>query len=271
MALTTLQRDICKLIAAQRIESGESYLAGGAALNAVMGAGRVSRDLDLFHDTAEALAATWDADTHLLEARGYRVEVVRERPSFVEAIVSRGEARVLVQWAQDSAYRFFPLVRHDELGLILHPFDLATNKVLALAGRVEPRDWVDTIECHERIQGLGFLSWAACGKDPGFSPRAILDHAARTARYSAGEISALSFEGPAPDAGELARRWKRCLGEAEHVIALLPEVEAGKAVVDPEGGIYRGAPDDVARDLAQGIMRFHAGAIRGAWPRVMPR
>jgi hypothetical protein len=28
-------------------------------------------------------------------------------------------------------------VRHDELGLTLHPFDLATNKLLALVGRGE--------------------------------------------------------------------------------------------------------------------------------------
>ena len=33
-----------------------------------------------------------------------------------------------------------PLVRHDELGLVLHPFDLATNKALALIGRLEVRD-----------------------------------------------------------------------------------------------------------------------------------
>jgi hypothetical protein len=31
------------------------------------------------------------------------------------------------------------LVEHDGLGLTLHPFDLATNKVLALVGRVRGR------------------------------------------------------------------------------------------------------------------------------------
>ena len=28
----------------------------------------------------------------------------------------------------------FPLLEHEQLGLTLHPFDLATNKVLALVG-----------------------------------------------------------------------------------------------------------------------------------------
>jgi hypothetical protein len=64
-------------------------------------------------------------------------------------------------------FRFFPLVEHDDLGLTLHPFDLATNKVLALVGRPEARDWIDAIDCHERLQPLGYLAWAACGKEPG--------------------------------------------------------------------------------------------------------
>jgi hypothetical protein len=31
---------------------------------------------------------------------------------------------------------------------------------------LEVRDWIDVIESHDRIQPLGFLAWAACGKDP---------------------------------------------------------------------------------------------------------
>jgi hypothetical protein len=57
---------------------------------------------------------------------------VVERPSFVQAIARSDEAETLIEWAQDSAFRFFPLIEHAELGLVLHPFDLATNKALAL-------------------------------------------------------------------------------------------------------------------------------------------
>jgi hypothetical protein len=70
-----------------------------------MRAPRVSRGVDLFHDTIQALAATWDADRQLLSAGDFDVRVVRERPSLVEAQVSRGEERVLLQWVQDSACR----------------------------------------------------------------------------------------------------------------------------------------------------------------------
>jgi hypothetical protein len=53
----------------------------------------------------------------------------RERPSFVEAEIRGNGEAVRMEWARDSAYRFFPLIHHEELGLVLHPFDLATNKV----------------------------------------------------------------------------------------------------------------------------------------------
>jgi hypothetical protein len=186
MALTPFQRELCHLLAESRIASGESYVAGGAALNEVLGGPRVSRDVDLFHDTDAALDASWRADRELLEQRGFVVHPVRERPAFVEAEVQRAGDSVLLQWVRDSAYRFFPLVEHDEFGLTLHPVDLATNKVLALVGRLEVRDWVDVIECSERLQPLGYLAWAACGKDPGFSPAGILEHAAHSARYLTG-------------------------------------------------------------------------------------
>ncbi|MCP4622792.1 MAG: hypothetical protein GY850_04580, partial [bacterium] len=148
MALTTIQRDICRLISKNRIQVGESYVAGGVALNTLINAPRVSRDIDLFHDSRDAVYTAWEADRTVLEEYKYTVTIVRERSSYVEAIVGRGQERVLMQWTSDSAFRFFPLMEHDELGLTLHPFDLATNKALALVGRLEVRDWIDLIQCH---------------------------------------------------------------------------------------------------------------------------
>lgn len=48
----------------------------------------------------------------------------------MEALVSRRGQDLIVEWTRDSAFRFFPLVEENDLGLTLHPFDLATNKVL---------------------------------------------------------------------------------------------------------------------------------------------
>jgi hypothetical protein len=268
MALTEFQRTICRLIADQRIRSGESYVAGGAALGTWTRSGRISRDIDLFHDTTEAVASAWEEDRKLLEAHGYEVTVLRDRISFVEAVVAKEGESVLMQWAPDSAYRFFPLIRHEDFGLTLHPFDLATNKVLALVGRLEARDWVDLISCHERIQRLGYLAWAACSKDPGFSPTSILEQAGRSARYSAAELAELSFEGSPPGAAELSRKWHLMLAEARGIVASLPAEEVGKCVLDAQGELFSGNLEQLGAAVAGGGLLFHPGRIRGALPQL---
>lgn len=55
MALTEFQRNICRVIAQSRLDSGESYVAGASALNSYTGLHRVSRDIDLFHDSVDAV------------------------------------------------------------------------------------------------------------------------------------------------------------------------------------------------------------------------
>ncbi len=269
MPLTEFQRQLCRLLADNRIRSGESYVAGGTALNELLKASRRSRDIDLFHDTEQALAASWQADRHSLDLAGYEVSVIRERPTFVEAQIRRGPDTVVVQWAHDSAYRFFPLVRHEEMGLVLHPFDLATSKVLALVGRVEPRDFVDTLTCDREVQPLGYLAWAACGKDPGFSPSAILEQAARSSRYSEAELSGLDFDGRPPTAAELSRRWQKVLARARETVSLLPADMAGRAVLASGGDLFRGNPLALREAVARSRVAFHEGRIGGAFPTVV--
>ena len=268
MALTDFQRTVCRLLADHRIASGESYVAGGVALNEMMATARTSRDIDLFHDTDEALEASWAADRHLLEDRGFTVVVIRERPSFVEAEVGKSGQSVLMEWARDSAFRFFPLVRHPDLGLTLHPFDLATNKVLALVGRLEVRDWVDLIHASERIQPLGYLAWAACGKDPGFSPLGIVQEASRSARYSADEVRTLAFAGQPPDPADLSRRWHAMLSTAREIIDALPPAELGQCVLGADGLLVTSGPAELRVTLASGRLIFHPGRIRGALPQI---
>ena len=54
MALTELQLSLCRLIARQRLESGESYVAGGVALNAATGAARISKTYTTFMVNTES-------------------------------------------------------------------------------------------------------------------------------------------------------------------------------------------------------------------------
>jgi hypothetical protein len=67
MALTPIQRDVLRLIADRR-----------------------SRDIDPFHDSEAALVESWDADRSTLLSAGFALELIRERPTFVEAVVARG-------------------------------------------------------------------------------------------------------------------------------------------------------------------------------------
>ena len=242
-------------------------MAGGAALNTVLAASRISRDLDLFHDTTEALRVTWTADVRSLQQARFDVEVIRERPSYVEAVVRRGRESVLLEWTHDSAFRFFPLVEHPDFGLTLHPFDLATNKVLALVGRAEARDWIDVIECDKSVQPFGYLAWAASGKDPGLSPDFVLEQASRSSHYSREEIAALDFESEPPDPLTLSRRWLAMTAMAASLMQLLPAEHLGKCVLH-RGELCREEPSGVKRALERGQITFHAGAIRGAMPQI---
>ena len=265
MALTQFQREILRLLAPSRLER-ESYVAGGVALNTQLIAPRRSRDIDLFHDTIEAVAKTVEADRALLKSRGFTLRFVREAPTFAEAVVEHRRQSTLIQWVFDSAFRFFPLVTDDELGLALHPFDLATNKVLAMAGRLEVRDFIDLITCFEQIQPLGYLVWAACGKDPGFGPPSLLQEIRRGGRYSQTEIDLLDFDGPPPRADEIGRRWRQQLEEADDLCELLPFDEVGSAVVVDDGNLCHFDVPTLKVALDRKTISFHRGTIGGAWP-----
>ncbi len=162
MPLTDFQQAL--LVAMAPDETGERYLAGGAAIHFSPNSTRYSNDLDFFHDSVERVAATFTRDRACLETAGYHVRVEMSQPGFVRAEVSRKGDATRVDWAHDSAWRFMPLVRAKLGGWLLHPVDLAVNKVLALAGRDEARDFVDILYVDEQILPLGAACWAAAGR-----------------------------------------------------------------------------------------------------------
>jgi len=268
MALTRLQKSVCSLIAANRVSSGESYIAGDTALNYAIQAQRLSRDIDIFHDSNEALRSSYDNDYSLLMAEGYCVEVIRDAPSYIEVLVSHDDERVILQWLRDSAFRFFPLVQDNQFGLVLHPFDLAANKVLALVGRLEIRDWVDVINCSKKIQSLGLMAWAASGKDPGFSPAAILSESQRSSRYTQIELSQLDFAEPPPDIAELSGEWKRILTNAYREIDLLPYAQVGNCLLDVSGKLFSGGINELKEALNHKTLMWHKGTLKGVLPQV---
>ena len=58
------------------------------------------------------------------------------------------------------------------MGLALHPFDLATNEVFAMPGRMESRDWIDARNCDQdwgsrMLLGTEPLSPSSCRRRRG--------------------------------------------------------------------------------------------------------
>lgn len=267
MAVTDFQAEILRLIAKKRIADGATYVAGGLALNHQLHRPRLSADIDIFSDTYEAMVSAADSDCALLKEKGYEVKIVRERVSIVEAVVRHAGNATDIQWVRDSAYRFFPLISDSLLGATLHPFDLATNKILALAGRSVPRDWIDTVSCTEFVQPLGLLAWAAAGKDVGLSPRYILDMSART-RYAQSEIDIAVNTSEPVDVAELSRKWRQQIDDGRSLVSVLPAEQVGKAVLNLDGSLFKGSIENLQVAVATGKVMFHEGSICGAWPQV---
>jgi hypothetical protein len=243
----------------------DRYLAGGAAMHFAPNSLRYSDDLDFFHDSEARVAAAFAADRARLARAGYRVDVEQSLPGFVRAVVGKGEDATRVDWAHDSAWRFMPLVREPRGGLLLHPVDLAINKVLAVAGRDEPRDFVDILFVHDRVLPLAALCWAAVGKDPGFTPLSLLELLKRRGRYRPDDFTRLRLAEPF-DVTEAKQTWLAALSEAEAFVRRRPPDECGclyysvnrKDFVMPRGD---------ASLSAQGI-ELHFGAPGGVLPRV---
>ena len=164
MPLSTIQADILRLIAANR--SPDSYVAGATVLHRAEDTPRYSADLDLFHDLEDSVAESAEADAAVLRAAGWDFSWLLRTPTFHRAVVRAEERALKIEWAQDSAFRFYPVQEDEQFGYRLHDADAAVNKVLALAGRSEIRDFVDVLHLDDGYLRLGALAWARAARIP---------------------------------------------------------------------------------------------------------
>jgi hypothetical protein len=260
MPLTAFQREV--FVTLRRSRSPESFVIGDTVLNAAERTPRYSRDIDLRHDLEAAVAASASADADALAAAGYAVAWQLRQPMFHRATVTRQDDSVKLEWVYDSAFRFYPVEPDDELGWRLHFADAATNKLLALSGRAEPRDFVDAIDLHTTYLSLGALAWAAAGKDEGLNPLLILDLADRFARYRQVDIDALHLAKPL-SLPELKAQWTMAINDGRRLVESLPASEVGCLYLDPATRqVVNPAP------LASGFADLirHRGSVGGSWP-----
>jgi hypothetical protein len=261
MPLTPFQREVAHLLAAHR--NPDSHVAGGAVINRSEDSPRFSADLDLFHDVMESVHSSAEADAATLLAHGFAVQWLLRQPALYRAQLGRATDQLKLEWCYDSSFRFFPVQPDPDFGYCLHPADLATNKVLALAGRSEIRDVIDILYLHDSYLSLGAICWAACGKDQGFTPLSLINEAKRNAK----------FQEPALASGHLARpitltdlkqRWLEVTADAEKLFARLPAHEVGCLYLDKTGSPVNPDPESPTFPM---LVR-HFGSIRGAWPQM---
>lgn len=263
MPISDIQAEVLRTIASNR--SPESYLAGATVIHRDEDTPRYSQDLDFFHDVADSVARSAEQDAATLKSAGYALNWLLRTPNFYRAVLTPGKEQLKIEWAQDSAFRFFPIQQDERCGYRLHEADAAVNKVLALAGRDEVRDFVDVVHLHERYLSLGALAWAACGKDPGFTPEFLLDHASRHAAYTQADLDRLRLREPL-SLNTLKQRWLAAMDDARRLLAALPAGDVGCLYLGEDCLPVTPAPEsDAFATLAR-----HWGTVHGAWPTVSP-
>jgi hypothetical protein len=174
------------------------------------------------------------------------------------AEVTQGAASTRLEWVADSDYCFFPTAQDETFGYVLHPVDLAMNKVMAAAGRRELRDIVDLVTVHETILPLGAVIWAAVEKSPGFTPEGLIAEIRRNANYPAADWRALQSSEPL-DPKDITARLRAALDEAEAFIARMPTDKIGLLFLEA-GEVVQPDPDRLDD------YQTHAGQRRGQWP-----
>lgn len=261
MPLSNIQSVVLQAISQNR--SLDSYVAGASVIHAGSSSSRISQDVDIFHDAVGMVARSARLDADSLQAAGFTVKWLEQFPAFFRAVVCRGTEVVEIDWAADSAYRFFPVEADPIFGFRLHPIDAATNKVLALVGRSEIRDLVDCLYLHRRLLSLGALVWAACGKDEGYTPERILNEAKRRARFRSAELDQLQLI-RRPDPVKFRQAWEVAVAKASTLAEALPPTELGCLYLDKTGKAVTPNP---RRPEFRHLHR-HRGTVRGVVPAI---
>jgi len=233
MALTKFQEQVLAVLSKTR--NPNSHFAGGATLN--RNGPRLSNDFDIFNDDPAILAASVTTDLSTLAAHGFPANKAFDRDArshHFKCTVSRDGQSTEIDWSCDSVHRFFPAIRDSRFGWRLTEIDLATNKILALAGRREPRDYVDIVELHSRGVTIATLAIAAPAKDPGFTPELILDEITRNSRFTENDLKAVNSLQPI-DPVATKKLFLEGIAEARDILSQISFDQVGMVCVHPDG------------------------------------
>jgi hypothetical protein len=164
--LSALQKEVAAIIAS--LEEAENFaLAGGAALIVRGEVDRRTRDLDFFGLDGDAVDRLVPIVERQLTDAGFGVRRIRSNPGFARLEIDRLGERTEVDLAADA--RLLPAEPGPNGLLLLSSEELAVDKVLAVFGRAEARDFLDLMAVEAKFD-LRHLFELAAEKDHGFSP-----------------------------------------------------------------------------------------------------
>lgn len=162
--LTPLQEQIAQIIGVA-LEGSDFALAGGAAIISRGIVDRQTRDLDFFGSSSPVLTERLQSIIDSLVREGFQVEIDQQNERFVRLDVRGLGEETEVDFGVD--FRLFPPDQGAH-SLVLSSRELAVDKVLAIFGRAEPRDFVD-LAALTQFFNIEELFADAVRKDRGFN------------------------------------------------------------------------------------------------------
>ena len=181
--LTPLQLRVAGIVAGLP-ESHGFALAGGSALIVRGDVTRRTRDLDFFGLSADAVDRLVPRVEQALASAELSVERVQVSPGFARLVVASDEERTELDLGADA--RLFPIEPGDPAPT-LSGEELAVDKVLAIFGRAEARDFADLMALEPRY-GLESLLARARDKDRGFDVGVFIEMLDRVRRLRRDEF-----------------------------------------------------------------------------------
>ncbi len=124
--------------------SKDFFLTGGGALIGLYGLPRVTQDLDLFTTSAESFARVADRIRDCCSRLGAVEVALVTSPHFRRFRLERGDEVTLADFVEDLVPQICPeKVLLDSGWVVDRAEEIIVNKVCAIVGRGEPRDFYD--------------------------------------------------------------------------------------------------------------------------------
>jgi hypothetical protein len=183
LALSRLQARIAGAVAA--LPEAEGFaLAGGGALVVLGIVERPTEDLDYFATVPDAVDRLGPALERSLDEQGLTVERRRVLPGFAQYRITDGVEATALDLSWDT--RLYP-TQTTAVGAALATDELAADKMLALFGRAEARDFVDVYRLRTAYSRADLVRLAAA-KDPGFSAERFAEAIGGIDRFERGDF-----------------------------------------------------------------------------------